>query len=123
MFLPFFFFSSNGFNLLAPLRDGANTVVQLSDRAVPCGVCEVEGTTDVITIVGTTACPSAYRREYYGWAVAGDHDTVARQSTICLHHEAEETTNSPEKSISQSGWPGLYPMELEAEPSVYSHHI
>ena len=94
--------------------NGANTVVQLSDRAVPCALCEVDGTTDVLTVMGTTACPPAYRREYYGWAMAGAHDTNSRQSTVCVHHEAEETPNPPEKAIGASGWPGLYPMEIEA---------
>ena len=45
---------------------GANTLTHLDGETAPCSVCEVDNSTDVMTVHGTTSCPEMYVREYYG---------------------------------------------------------
>ena len=79
-------------------------------------MCEVDASTDVITVTGSTVCPDNYVREYYGWTM-GSHYTHARQETICV---AVDAVASPHDI--RTGAPALvYPTEMDGAYGSHEH--
>ena len=54
------------------------------DRNVPCALCQVCGRTNKIMIPSHYECPSGWRREYYGYLMAGHHDYKAATQFTCI---------------------------------------
>ena len=54
------------------------------DRNMPCALCQVTGHSNKIMIPSRYECPSGWRREYYGYLMAGYHGHKAASYTIHL---------------------------------------
>ena len=54
------------------------------DRNIPCALCQVYGRTNKIMIPSHYECPSGWRREYYGYLMAGHHDHKAATQFTCI---------------------------------------
>ena len=54
------------------------------DRNVPCALCQVYGRTNKIMIPSHYECPSGWRREYYGYLMAGLHTHKAATQYTCV---------------------------------------
>ena len=61
-----------------------------ADRNVPCALCEVTGRTNKIMIPSHYECPSGWRREYYGYLMAGRHNHKAATQYTCVDMSVEQ---------------------------------
>ena len=59
------------------------------DRNVPCALCQVYGRTNKIMIPSHYECPSGWRREYYGYLMAGAHSHKAGTQYTCVDESLE----------------------------------
>ena len=64
------------------------------DRNVPCALCEVTGRTNKIMIPSHYECPNGWRREYYGYLMAGSHDHKAAIQYTCVDKSLEQIPGS-----------------------------
>ena len=70
------------------------------DRNVPCALCQVYGRTNKIMIPSHYECPSGWRREYYGYLMAGAHYHKAATQYTCVDESVEQI---PRSGISTDG--------------------
>ena len=63
-------------------------------RFVPCALCQVNGRTNKIMIPSRYECPSGWRREYYGYLMAGKHDYKAATQFTCIDESVEQIRGS-----------------------------
>ena len=54
------------------------------NRNVPCALCQVYGRTNKIMIPSHYECPSGWRREYYGYLMAGRYTHKAATQFTCI---------------------------------------
>ena len=54
------------------------------NRNVPCALCQVYGRTNKIMIPSHYECPSGWRREYYGYLMAGHKGQKAATQFTCI---------------------------------------
>ena len=54
------------------------------ERNVPCALCQVYGRTNKIMIPSHYECPLGWRREYYGYLMAGYHGHKAATQFTCI---------------------------------------
>ena len=59
------------------------------DRNVPCALCQVYGHTNKIMIPSHYECPSGWRREYYGYLMAGHYTPKAATQFTCVDKSLE----------------------------------
>ena len=64
------------------------------DRNVPCALCQVYGHTNKIMIPSHYECPSGWRREYYGYLMAGHHTHKAATQYTCVDKSLEQIPGS-----------------------------
>ena len=64
------------------------------DRNVPCALCQVYGRTNKIMIPSHYECPSGWRREYYGYLMAGRHTHKAATQYTCVDKSLEQIPGS-----------------------------
>ena len=64
------------------------------DRNVPCALCQVYGRTNKIMIPSHYECPSGWRREYYGYLMAGRHSHKAATQYTCIDESVEQIPRS-----------------------------
>ena len=60
------------------------------DRNVPCALCQVYGRTNKIMIPSRYECPNGWRREYYGYLMAGAHDHKSGTQYTCVDESLEQ---------------------------------
>ena len=65
-----------------------------ADRNVPCALCQVYGRTSKIMIPSHYECPSGWRREYYGYLMAGYHGHKAATQFTCIDESLEQIPGS-----------------------------
>ena len=58
---------------------------QSFNRNVPCALCQVYGRTNKIMIPSHYECPTGWRREYYGYLMAGRITHKAATQYTCVH--------------------------------------
>ena len=63
-------------------------------RNVPCALCQVYGCTNKIMIPSHYECPSGWRREYYGYLMAGHHTNKAATQYTCVDQSVEQIPRS-----------------------------
>ena len=86
-----------------------------NNRNVPCALCQVNGHTNNIMIPSRYECPSGWRREYYGYLMAGHHTHKAATQFTCIDKSLEQIPGSG----ANNGGYLFYPLELYAcHPSV-----
>ena len=64
------------------------------DRNVPCALCQVYGRTNKIMIPSHYECPNGWRREYYGYLMAGRHTHKAATQYTCVDKSLEQIPSS-----------------------------
>ena len=64
------------------------------DRNVPCALCQVYGRTNKIMIPSHYECPLGWRREYYGYLMAGRHTHKAATQFTCIDESLEQIPGS-----------------------------
>ena len=64
------------------------------DRNVPCALCQVYGHTNKIMIPSHYECPSGWRREYYGYLMAGAHNHKAATQYTCVDEGLQQIPGS-----------------------------
>ena len=67
---------------------------QSDDRNVPCALCQVYGRTNKIMIPSHYECPSGWRREYYGYLMAGHLSHKAATQYTCVDESVEQIPGS-----------------------------
>ena len=67
---------------------------QADQRNVPCVLCQVYGRTNKIMIPSRYECPLGWRREYYGYLMAGAHNNAAATQYTCLDEKLEQIPGS-----------------------------
>ena len=72
-----------GYSLSGPLAHS-------SSRYAPCALCQVNGHTNKIMIPSHYECPSGWRREYYGYLMAGRHSHKAATQFTCIDKSLEQ---------------------------------
>ena len=65
-----------------------------ADRNMPCALCQVYGRTNKIMIPSHYECPSGWRREYYGYLMAGYHGTKSATQYTCVDKSVEQIPGS-----------------------------
>ena len=69
-------------------------------RYTPCALCQVSGHTNKIMIPSRYECPSGWRREYYGYLMAGHYKNKAATQFTCIDKSVEQV---PGKGINGLG--------------------
>ena len=65
-----------------------------SGRYAPCALCQVNGRTNKIMIPSRYECPSGWRREYYGYLMAGHHGHKPATQFTCVDESVEQIRGS-----------------------------
>ena len=63
---------------------GGTPLDHSNNRNVPCALCQVYGRTNKIMIPSHYECPLGWRREYYGYLMAGYHTYKAATQFTCI---------------------------------------
>ena len=63
-------------------------------RYAPCALCQVNGRTNKIMIPSRYECPSGWRREYYGYLMAGHYNNKAATQFTCVDKSVEQIPGS-----------------------------
>ena len=64
------------------------------DRNMPCALCQAYGRTSMIMIPSHYECPFGWRREYYGYLMAGAHSQKAATQYTCIDEGVEQIPGS-----------------------------
>ena len=91
-----------GYSLSGPLAHS-------SGRYAPCSLCQVNDRTNKIMIPSRYECPSGWRREYYGYLMAGHHTSKAATQFTCVDESVEQIRGSGTDGI------GYYFYTVEAQ--------
>ena len=67
---------------------------QANNRNPPCALCQVYGRTNKIMIPSHYECPNGWRREYYGYLMAGYHGHKAATQFTCIDKSLEQIPGS-----------------------------
>ena len=67
---------------------------QAFGRNPPCALCQVYGRTNKIMIPSCYECPIGWRREYYGYLMAGYHAQKAATQHTCMDRSLEQIPGS-----------------------------
>ena len=73
---------------------GSSPINQANERDVPCALCQVYGHTNKIMIPSRYECPLGWRREYYGYLMAGHHNRKAGTQYTCVDKSLEQIPGS-----------------------------
>ena len=74
--------------------DSKSPINNANDRNVPCALCIVYGYTTKITIPSRYECPLGWRREYYGYLMAGHYGNSAATQFTCIDKGLEQVSGS-----------------------------
>ena len=61
---------------------------------MPCALCQVYGRTNKVIIPSRYECPIGWRREYYGYLMAGLHNHKAATQYTCMDKSVEQIPGS-----------------------------
>ena len=64
------------------------------DRNMPCALCQAYGRTNKIMIPSHYECPNGWRREYYGYLMAGAYSQKAATQYTCVDKNLEQIPGS-----------------------------
>ena len=64
------------------------------NRNMPCALCQVYGRTNKIMIPSHYECPSGWRREYYGYLMAGYYNHKAATQYTCVDEDLGQIPGS-----------------------------
>ena len=69
---------------------GGTPLDHSDQRNVPCALCQVYGCTNKIMIPSHYECPSGWRKEYYGYLMAGYHTSKTATQYTCVDKSVEQ---------------------------------
>ena len=95
-----------GYSLTGPLAHSHG-------RYAPCALCQVNGRTNKIMIPSRYECPSGWRREYYGYLMAGYHGHKAATQFTCIDESVEQIRGSGTDGIGNISAQLRYSMSVE----------
>ena len=72
----------------------SSPINQADERNPPCALCQVYGRTNKIMIPSHYECPLGWRREYYGYLMAGHHLQKAATQYTCVDKSLEQIPGS-----------------------------
>ena len=72
----------------------SSSINHVDHRDVPCALCQVYGRTNKIMIPSHYECPLGWRREYYGYLMAGHHNLKAATQFTCVDKSLEMISGS-----------------------------
>ena len=84
------------------------------DRNMPCALCQVNGRTNKIMIPSRYECPNGWRREYYGYLMAGHHTHKAATQYTCVDKSLEQIPGSG----ADTGGYRLFTVEVYCHPGI-----
>jgi len=73
---------------------GGSPINQANQRNPPCALCQVYGYTNKIMIPSRYECPNGWRREYYGYLMAGHYPHKAATQFTCVDKSLEQIPGS-----------------------------
>ena len=73
---------------------GGTPLDHSNDRNMPCALCQAYGCTNKIMIPSRYECPIGWRREYYGYLMAGYHGHKAATQYTCVDESLEQIPGS-----------------------------
>ena len=96
---PKYLLSKGGYQNWAPLygaeyQTSGTPLDHSHNRNVPCALCQVYGRTNKIMIPSHYECPSGWRREYYGYLMAGYHTHKAATQYTCMDNSLGQIPGS-----------------------------
>ena len=96
---PQYLLSLAGYQTWAPLYGaeyeiGGTPLDHSHDRNVPCALCQVHGRTNKIMIPSHYQCPSGWKREYYGYLMAGHYTHKAATQFTCMDNSLGQIPGS-----------------------------
>ena len=74
--------------------NSGSPINHVHDRNVPCALCQVYGRTNKIMIPSRYECPLGWRREYYGYLMAGYYGHKAATQYTCVDKSLEQIPGS-----------------------------
>ena len=74
--------------------NGASPINHADNRNPPCALCQVYSRTNKIMIPSHYECPTGWRREYYGYLMAGHHTQKAAIQHTCMDKSLEQIPGS-----------------------------
>ena len=84
------------------------------NRNIPCALCQVTGHPNKIMIPSRYECPSGWRREYYGYLMAGNDGQNAATQFTCVDESLEQI---PGSGADTDGY-RLYTVEAYCHPGI-----
>ena len=72
----------------------SSPINQADNRNPPCALCQVTGCTNKMMIPSRYECPSGWRREYYGYLMAGATSNKAGTQYTCVDKSLEQIPGS-----------------------------
>ena len=84
----------NDVQLYGAQYETTGPLLHSSQRNVPCALCQVYGRTNKIMIPSHYECPSGWRREYYGYLMAGRHAHKSGTQFTCVDKSLEQIPGS-----------------------------
>ena len=78
----------------AEYETGTGLLSHAHNGNVPCAVCQVNGYSTKLMIPSHYKCPSGWRREYYGYLMAGYHGHNAATQFTCIDVSLERIQGS-----------------------------
>ena len=79
-------------------------------RFAPCALCQVTGHTNKIMIPSRYECPNGWRREYYGYLMAGHYSNKAATQFTCVDKSVE-----PIRGSGSGGGYHMYTVEANSD--------
>ena len=71
------------------ITDNNSPINNANNRNVPCALCNAYGRTSKVMIPSRIQCPPGWRREYYGYLMAGYHGNNAATQFTCIDKTLE----------------------------------
>ena len=74
--------------------NNGHPINQANQRNLPCALCQVYGHNHKIMIPSRYECPNGWRREYYGYLMAGHYSNKAATQYTCVDKSVEQIPGS-----------------------------
>ena len=84
----------NNIQLYAAEYETSGPLLHSNGRFAPCALCQVTGRTNKIMIPSHYECPNGWRREYYGYLMAGHYTNKAATQFTCVDKSVEPIPGS-----------------------------
>ena len=99
----------NGWVQIGPVEyEPTNNYDGTLQHNAPCAVCGTIRSKSLM-IPGTYACPSGWKREYYGYLRATRYNHAGRAEFVCVHHAPQLLPGSTKHTHNAAEWWNVEP--------------